>query len=90
MKVLIGILAIDRDIKNINNLFLSLPNNNIDIIIITREMDTKIINFINNHERNIKLIKVDNYNISNRHNFENIAKKKKYYFFMPKNIIMII
>ena len=41
MKVLIGILAIDRDIKNINNLFLSLPNNNIDIIIITREMIQK-------------------------------------------------
>ena len=42
MKILVGILCIDRDHLNIPRLYESLPKgNNIDILVVTRESDKK-------------------------------------------------
>lgn len=73
MNIIVGILGIDRDIHNLKKLIDLIKY---DIVLITREMDLKVINFIKEF-RKIKLIVVPNYEIKERHNVENIAMKRQ-------------
>ena len=77
--ILIGIPTIDRDILKANNVYKSLyssmkesENYNFDIIIITRESDTKSIEFWKNK---CKVVIVPHYDINSRHNFEKLSDK---------------
>jgi hypothetical protein len=84
-KILICMLSIDRDadiaqkvydkiIISNNNFKLQFPKATIDMIVITRIIDSQIINFWNNKA---KIITVDNYTIDydKRHNHDAIVKK---------------
>jgi hypothetical protein len=84
-KILIGLPSIDRDIKKASKMYKSLINSinnlnkntdkntyNIDLLVITRDSDKKIINF---WKDKANIITVPHYVIEKRHNFENIIKK---------------
>jgi hypothetical protein len=76
MKLLIGILCIDRDHKNIPKLYQSLPKN--DIIVLTRKQDKKTIKKFSVY-KNVKIITIDNYEIKDgeRHNMNKIIEKRR-------------
>ncbi len=74
MNILVAVICIDRDADVAEKLYDALIKNNAkDILIVTRESDTKIIKFWENKS----IIKtIPHYEIKNRHNFEKIAEKR--------------
>lgn len=74
-KVLTGIVCIDRDSDLSQKLYDALIENNVnDIMVVTRETDTNIINFWKNKAT---VVTVPHYDINGRHNMDKIAKKRQ-------------
>ncbi len=74
MKILVGIVCIDRDADLAQDVYDALMVNKVqDILIVTRENDSKTRNF---WEDKAVVITVPRYDLNKRHNFYQIAKKR--------------
>ena len=97
MKVLIGILCIDRDHENIQKLYDTLPKK-CDIVVITRKQDILTQNKFK--KNNVRIIIIPDYIIAKTHNLEKIIQKSKiifdvaiqnnydYLFFVDSDIVL--
>ncbi len=74
-KVLTGIVCIDRDSDLSQNLYDALLENNVsDVMVVTRETDTNIIDF---WKGKAFVVTVPHYEINERHNIDKIAEKRQ-------------
>ena len=92
MKILVGIVTIDRDFEKLATLYACLqsqvPQVNFDYIVVTRKQDSKVQEECTNWKKtsNTFIHLVDNYTINKNHNFKHLIFKRSIVFqFAQKN-----